>query len=195
VRNATKAALAFLLAPLVALVPANVLCAATVHTITYLAPSGSVSSTLYITMNLAGGGHAYLSPAVGPNCYLGTTCGFPAGYVATSMSLALPDGSSAVLPDFHGAFQPIGATGSGYEVRGQASGIDSRGRYVVVTGVHAEMSIRCRSGRGGGCAKLYVGGALTLYHLAAAPATATPTRQPPRKAIRIPAPTASPGDS
>ena len=59
-------------------------------TTTYQAPTGSVSPALLITMHLSDGGSATLNPVVGPNCCLGMTCGFPAGYVGTDMSYTLP---------------------------------------------------------------------------------------------------------
>jgi len=126
---------------------------------TYPAPTGSVSPSLFVVLNLIGGGKATLNPVVGPNCYLGMTCGFPAGYVGTSMSYTLPDGSTATLPNFNGSFFPAGA---GYEISGQASGTDSLGRAVTVNNVTVTMRISCRSGRGGGCSKVYTGGSLTL---------------------------------
>jgi len=129
-------------------------------TTTYEAPTGSVSPSLQITMHLTGGGSVVLNPVVGPNCYLGMTCGFPSGYVGTSMSYTLPDGSTAQLANFNGKFFPLG--NNNYEVSGQASGMDSQGRSVTVDDVHATMRIGCRSGRGGGCFKTYTGGTLTV---------------------------------
>ena len=90
------------------------------------------------------------------------------------MSYTLADGSSASFANFHGTLYPLG--NSNYEVKGQASGTDSRGRYVVVTDVHATMRVACRSGRGGGCSKVYTGGALTLQY--SAPPSPTPTATP-----------------
>src|SRR5215469_12564997 len=130
-----------------------------VTTITYTASTGSVSSTLYTTMFLNGGGIVELYPVVGPNCYYGMTCHFPAGYAGTYMSYVLPYGSSATLTNFNGAFAPAGGS---YKIQGQASGIDNEGRYVTVDNVQVTMHISCRSGRGGGCSKRYVGGTLTL---------------------------------
>jgi hypothetical protein len=52
-------------------------------------------------MNIAGGGSALLNPVVGPNCYLGMTCGFSAGYVGTFMSYALLDGTTATRSTRH----------------------------------------------------------------------------------------------
>ena len=100
------------------------------QTTTYDAPTGNVSSTLYTTMNLTGGGTVSLNPVVGPNCYYGMVCGFPAGYVGTYMSYALPDGSVAQLNDFSGTFAPV--SGEEYAINGQATGVDSFGRNVSV---------------------------------------------------------------
>jgi hypothetical protein len=129
-------------------------------TTTYEAPTGSVSPSLQVTMHLTGGGSVVLNPVVGPNCYLGMTCGFPSGYVGTSMSYTLPDGSTAQLANFNGKFFGVGS--NNYEVSGQASGTDTQGRNVTVDDVQATMRIGCRSGRGGGCFKTYTGGSLTL---------------------------------
>jgi hypothetical protein len=155
-------------------------------TITYQAPTGSVSPALSVKMNLAGGGNATLNPVVGPNCYLGMTCGFPAGYVGTAMSYSLPDGSTATLTNFNGKFFPLGS--NNYEISGQASGIDNAGRNVRVDNVQVTMKITCRSGRGGGCSKVYTGGSLTLSVNVEPPAD-TPTATPPNG---TPTPTVTP---
>jgi len=178
------------------------------QTTTYDAPTGSVSSTLVATMNLTGAGTATLNPVVGPNCYYGMVCGFPAGYVGTYMSYSLPDGSVAQLNDFSGTFAPLG--GESYAITGQATGVDNFGRYVSVDNVHVTMNVTCRSGRGGGCSKVYTGGTLTLTVNAPTPtptATQTPTPTPtptptrtrrptptPRR-TRTPTPRATPTDS
>jgi hypothetical protein len=145
-------------------------------TTTYKAPTGTVSSTLYTTMHLTGGGVVTLSPVVGPSCYYGMTCHFPAGYVGTYMSYVLPDGSNANLTNFNGVFAPL--SGGYYEISGQASGIDSEGRSVTVDNVQADMHISCRSGRGGGCSKVYSGGTFTLTIGLKAPPTPTATAKP-----------------
>ena len=142
------------------------------NTTTYQAPTGSVSPALAVTMNLTGGGTAILNPVVGPNCYLGMTCAFPSGYVGTYMSYTLSDGSTANLRNFNGTFFPVGS--NNYEISGQASGADSAGRSVSVDNVQVTMRITCRSGRGGGCSKVYTGGTLTLTVNAPLP-TSTPT--------------------
>jgi hypothetical protein len=149
---------ASVLAPLWLLALSSPLVAQT--TTTYEAPAGHVSPSLQITMNLTGGGSVLLNPVVGPNCYLGMTCGFPAGYVGTSMTYALPDGSTAILTNFEGTFLPLGS--NNYAVGGQASGTDSQSRNVTVENVRVTMRITCRSGRGGGCVKAYTGGTLTV---------------------------------
>ncbi|MFI5394994.1 MAG: hypothetical protein ACHQ9S_05630 [Candidatus Binatia bacterium] len=150
-------------------------------TATYQAPTGSVSPSLVVTMTLTGGGKALLSPVVGPNCYLGMTCAFPSGYVGTYMSYTLPDGSTANLPNFSGTFSPSG--NNRYEINGQASGTDSQSRNVSVDTVQVTMQITCRSGRGGGCSKVYTGGTLTVTLNGTPPtsgptATSTPTGVP-----------------
>ncbi|MFI5399368.1 MAG: hypothetical protein ACHQ9S_27900 [Candidatus Binatia bacterium] len=141
-------------------------------TTTYQAPTGTVSPALSIRMNLTGGGSAMLNPAVGPNCYLGSTCSF----AGSSLTYALSDGSTANLSNFNGTFFPLG--GASYGVNGQASGTDSAGRNVSVDNVQVTMHITCRSGRGGGCTKVYTGGTLTLTLNATPPATPTATPSP-----------------
>ncbi len=181
----TKIALA--LPPLLLLMAAS-MPQCPIVTRTYSAPTGSVSSTLYATMNLAGGGVVTLNPVVGPYCYYGMTCHFPAGYVGTYMSYVLPDGSNAKLTNFNGTFAPVAGS---YEIKGQASGVDSEGRPVTVDNVQADMHVSCRSGRGGGCSKSYAGGSFTLTTGNAAPVlTATP--KPTSTATPKPTPTPQP---
>jgi hypothetical protein len=155
-----------------------------ITTTTYSAPTGSVSSTLYTTMNLAGGGVVTLDPVVGPYCYYGMTCHFPAGYVGTYMSYVLPDGSNATLTNFNGTFAPAG---SSYQIQGQAFGTDSEGRPVTVDNVSVGMHVFCRSGRGGGCTKTYSGGSFTLT-IGITPATPTPTPTPSPSPTPTPTP-------
>jgi len=132
--------------------------AARAQTTTLLhAPTGSVSSTLEVTMNFTGGGSALLYPAVGPNCYLGMTCGFS----GSSLGYTLADGTTAALTNFHGTFAPYG-TINAYRIVGRASGMNSAGHAVTVDRVQVTMTITCRSGRGGGCTKTYTGGSLKL---------------------------------
>ncbi|SRR5579883_2472393 len=160
-----------------------------IGTTVYPAPTGTVSSTLYTTMNLSGGGVVTLNPVVGPNCYYGMTCHFPAGYVGTYLNYVLPSGVSATLTNFNGTFAP--AAGGTYAITGTASGLDSSGRPVTVDKVQAEMHIFCRSGRGGGCTKTYSGGSFTLTVGIASPAV-TPTPAPTVAASPSPTPTPEP---
>ncbi len=160
--------------PLMLLLMAATMPQCPITTTIYNAPTGSVSSTLYTTMDLAGGGVVTLNPVVGPYCYYAMTCHFPAGYVGTYMSYVLPDGSSADLTNFNGTFAPAG---SSYAITGQASGLDSTGRPVTVDNVQVTMTVSCRSGRGGGCTKVYSGGSFTLT-IGIAPPTPTPTPTP-----------------
>jgi hypothetical protein len=154
---------------------------------TFQAPTGSVSPSLVVTMHLAGGGSATLVPVVGPNCYLGSTCGFPSGYVGTYMSYVLPDGSAANLPNFHGTFFPLGS--NNYALNGQACGTDSENRTVTVDDVHVTMRITCRSGRGGGCSKVYTGGTLTITVNGPSACTSiTPTLTPSLRDAATPPP-------
>jgi hypothetical protein len=125
----------------------------------YQAPTGVVAPSLATTMYFTGGGSAFLNPVVGPNCYLGMVCRFPAGYVGSYMSYQLPDGTTATLTNFHGLFEPYK---TGYVIAGGASGTDSAGHAVKVNYVDVTMTITCRSGRGGGCNKVYTGGIMGL---------------------------------
>jgi hypothetical protein len=124
-------------------------------TIIYRAPTGVVASTLVTTMYFTGGGSATLNPGVGPNCYLGMVCGFS----GDTMYYQLSDGTTATLTNFHGRFGPYKTE---YGIVGGASGLDSAGHAVTVNYVDVIMTITCRSGRGGGCTKIYTGGVMSL---------------------------------
>jgi hypothetical protein len=117
----------------------------------YQAPTGTVSSTVYITMNLAVGGNAYLSPGLS-NCYLGQTCNFS----GDTMTYTLVDGTTATLANFSGKFAPV--SGNVYEVTGRASGTDSAGHKVIVSGLKTTMTITCSRG----CTKTYQTGKFKL---------------------------------
>jgi hypothetical protein len=119
--------------------------------VTYRAPTGSVDPTVFITMNLTGGGNAYLSPGLN-GCYLGQTCAFS----GSLLSYSLPDGTTASLHNFTGKFAPL--TGTAYEVTGRASGTNSAGHKVIVWGLKMSMSITCRRG----CNKTYLTGKFNL---------------------------------
>jgi hypothetical protein len=138
-------------------VPIILLCGlpglAAARTVTkFSAPTGSVSSTLAIVMNLSGGGTASFTPAVGPNCSLGQTC----GYSNTAMNIALPDGSSVSLANLHGTFQPL--SGNTYEVLGRGTGTTSAGGKAAVSALQVTMSITCNRG----CSKTYLAGKFRL---------------------------------
>ena len=148
-----------------------------------------MSPSLIVTMNLTGGGNALLNPVVGPNCYLGMTCAFPSGYAGTYMSYTLPDGSTANLPNFNGTFFPLG--NDNYQISGQASGTDSQSRNVSVNAVQVTMRITCRSGRGGGCSKVYTGGTLTVT-LNGTPPTSAPTATSTPTGVLTATPTTTP---
>jgi hypothetical protein len=126
-------------------------------TTTYQAPTGSVSSTMIIGMNLTPSGSATLEPSL-PSCYLGSTCTFS----GSLLSYSLPDGSTATMGNFSGTFAPLPGVLNGYVVKGHASGVDSLGRPVKVKRAVATMTIVGHSGRGGGETKTYTGGLLAV---------------------------------
>jgi hypothetical protein len=143
-----------LLAPLM-LAPASLAVAQTKTT--YNAPTGQVSSTMVVTMNLSPSGSAVLEPSL-PNCYLGNTCTF----YHSVLTYVLPDGSTASLGNFRGVFAPITNVLNGYEIKGHAHGVDSLGRTVKVDPVIVTMTITGHSGRGGGTTKTYTNGSLAV---------------------------------
>jgi hypothetical protein len=119
--------------------------------VVYQAPTGSVSPSVYITMNLTPSGNAYLSPNLS-SCYLGQICSFS----GDTMAYNLPDGTAATLTNFSGQFAPV--SGNVYQVTGQASGTDSAGHKVKVSGLDVSMTITCNRG----CTKTYQGGQFKL---------------------------------
>jgi hypothetical protein len=72
------------------------------------------------------------------------------------MDYTLPDGTTATLTRFAGVFQPV--SGNLYELTGRASGTNSAGHKVVVSGLKTTMTITCNRG----CSKLYQSGRFKL---------------------------------
>jgi hypothetical protein len=126
-------------------------------TTTYQSNSGYVSSVNAVTGYLALGG-SFVSPdSMGSGCYYG---GCPDWQFSNyTLSYSLPDGTTATLTNFTGSANFTSQTD--VQVSGTASGTDSTGAPVSVS-VSWAWSAFCRSGRGGGCTKHYLGGDLTV---------------------------------
>lgn len=126
-------------------------------TTTYQSSSGTVSSTNAVTGYLSLGG-SFVSPySMGGGCYYGscpswTFTNYPLSYV-------LPDGTTASLTNFTGSANFT--VQSDVRISGTASGHDSTGAPVSVS-VSWAWGAYCRSGRGGGCTKHYLGGELSV---------------------------------
>lgn len=124
---------------------------------TYQATYGSVTSTNAVTGHLDLGG-SFVSPdSMGSGCYYG---GCPVWQFSNyPLSYVLPDGTTASLTNFSGTANFT--VQSDVRVSGTASGVDSTGAPVQVS-VEWAWGAFCRSGRGGGCTKRYIGGSLTV---------------------------------
>ncbi len=120
----------------------------------YQAQTGSVTPEVQVSMTLSPSGTATFLPNLS-GCSIGQVCAF----AGAPLDYALPDGSTASLTDLGGTFAPLG--GESYGITGKASGKNSLGQTVHVK-VSVTMTITCRSGRGGGCTKTYVDGALSV---------------------------------
>ena len=128
---------------------------------------GACSIGVSCTLSLAGGsGQVSFDAVLGPNCTVGRSCGFPAGYVGSGFSYLLPDGSSASATDFTGVMTYLGFGSCGtacgnyyYTITGTFSGQDSQGRAVSGS-THQSLTISSHS-RGGNTA-VDTGGATTL---------------------------------
>jgi hypothetical protein len=124
---------------------------------TYQSTSGTVDSLNAVTANLEPGGSFASPDSMGSGCYYG---GCPAWQFSNyHFSYALPDGTQANFTNFSGAADFTDQ--SDVKVSGAASGNDSTGAAVQVS-VNWQWSAVCRSGRGGGCTKQYISGALTV---------------------------------
>jgi hypothetical protein len=124
---------------------------------TFQSNSGTVSSLNAVTGNLELGG-SFVSPdSMGSGCYYG---GCPAWQFSNyHFSYALADGTQANFTNFSGSADFTHQMD--VKVSGAASGNDSTGAAVQVS-VNWDWSAVCRSGRGGGCTKRYISGALTV---------------------------------
>ena len=126
-------------------------------TSTYQSNSGTISSLNAVTGYLALGG-SFVSPdPMDSGCYYGSCPDWQ--FSNYPLSYALPDGTTASFSNFAGNanFTHL----SDVTVSGTASGFDSTGAPVSVS-VSWAWSAFCRSGRGGGCTKHYLGGDLTV---------------------------------
>jgi len=126
-------------------------------TTTYQSVSGAVTSVNATTGYLELGGSFRTPNSYGSGCYYG---GCPAWqFSGYTLAYVLPDGTTATLTNFTGTADFT--VQSDLKVQGTASGYDSMGAPVSVT-VNWQFSAFCRSGRGGGCTKHYLGGELSV---------------------------------
>ncbi len=123
----------------------------------YQTLAGPVTPWFDIPLGVQHGGAINVYPPLN-NCYLGQTCPFANG----SFIYHLPDSTTAALHNFSGTFAPLDPSKAQYHVTGSASGTNSAGRPVTVHNVDIEVTITCRSGRGGGCRKYSSQGKFTL---------------------------------
>jgi hypothetical protein len=129
---------------------------ASAQTTTYHASTGHVSSLNAVTGYLDGGGSFYSPGAMGTNCYYGQCPDWQ--FANYTLNYSLPDGSTAHLTNFSGS---ANFSTTQVPVQGTASGVDSEGRQVSVS-VSWLWTAYCRSGRGGGCTKVFNTGTLTV---------------------------------
>jgi len=126
-------------------------------TTTYQASHGTVSTGNEVKATLdLGGSFDTVYGFGGTTCYYGTCdvsfSGHPFNYV-------LPDGTAATLTNLAGTADF--RLQSDVKIDGTASGFDSAGVFVTIT-VHIDFAARCRSGRGGGCTKVFLDGTLEV---------------------------------
>jgi len=139
---------------------------------------GTCSTAVSCSLPLDSGvGSVTFSALVGPNCAVGSSCGFPVGAVASSFAYLLPDGTSATANNFSGTmtYNGIGTCGAGcsayfYTISGTFSGQDSQGRSF--TGSTSQATVIETHSRGGSSAS-DTGGTTTLTY------TSGPTPPPP----------------
>lgn len=123
----------------------------------YQSSTGTVSPGNAVTGYLDLGG-SFVSPyGMGSGCYYGdcpdwTFSGYPLSYV-------LPNGTTSSVNNFTGTANFTNQ--KDVTVQGTASGYDSTGAFVTVS-VNWAWAAYCRSGRGRGCGKKYLGGDLKI---------------------------------
>ena len=127
------------------------------QTTTYQSSTGTVMSGNQTYGNLDAGG-SFASPnSMGGGCYYGSCPDWT--FADYTLSYVLPDGTTATFNNFTGSADFTLA--SDVKVRGTASGIDSKGTPVQVS-IDWDWAARCRSGRGGGCSKKFLGGQMSV---------------------------------
>jgi hypothetical protein len=141
--------------PLLSLLLSGICIAQT--TTTYQASHGTVSpgNEVKATLDL-GGSFDTVYGFGGPNCYYGT-CDMP--FSGHPFNYVLPDGTAATLTNFAGTADF--RVQADVKIQGQASGFDSAGVFVTVQ-INIDFAARCRSGRGGGCTKVFLDGTLNV---------------------------------
>ena len=117
----------------------------------YTASRGYVSSTNTATLDFDAGGSAAVYVNLSSACNYGQPCTF----IGREVQYTLPDATTATLTNLTGTFDGSGT------IAGTASGVDSKG-HIVSVAVTFSFAVVCRSGRGGGCTKTFVGGSLTV---------------------------------
>jgi hypothetical protein len=126
-------------------------------TTTYQSSSGTVSPGNAVTGYLDVGG-SFVSPdGMGGGCYYGGCLNWQ--FSNYPLSYVLPDGTTASFSNFAGSANFTHQRD--VTVQGTASGYDSTGAFVTVS-VNWAWAAYCRSGRGGGCRKTYLGGDLKI---------------------------------
>jgi hypothetical protein len=126
-------------------------------TTTYQASHGTVSPGNRVTALLdLGGSFDTIYGFGGPDCYYGT-CDM--AFYNHPFTYTLPDGSQASFSNLQGTADF--RLQSDVKIDGAASGTDSTGAAVNIT-VHIDFAARCRSGRGGGCTKVFLDGTLQV---------------------------------
>jgi hypothetical protein len=126
-------------------------------TTTYESSTGKVSPSNQVTGNLDLGGSFVSAHGMGAGCYYGgcpdwTFFNYPLSY-------ALQDGTTANFTNFSGSANF--SNQFDIKVDGTASGYDNTGAPVSIS-VHWDFQAKCRSGRGGGCTKVFLDGALSV---------------------------------
>jgi hypothetical protein len=126
-------------------------------TTTYQASKGTVDPGNRVTALLDLGGSFDTIYGFGAQgCYYGT-CDL--SYSGHPFTYTLPDGTQATFNNLQGTADF--RVQADVKIDGTATGTDSTGAPVSIT-VHVDFAARCRSGRGGGCTKIFLDGTLDV---------------------------------
>ena len=125
---------------------------------TYTAISGTVQPQNQVRGYFGSSSYYFISPnGMGNGCYYGSCPAWQ--FTNFPLSYALPDGTTASFTNFTGTANFTRE--SDVQIQGTASGVDSTGAPVSVQ-ISWDWSAFCRSGRGGGCTKKFLGGTLAV---------------------------------